>query len=39
MKKWLLNKSIEKLQLCDDPKNIDSDIAKRLEEESLSTKK
>ena len=39
MKKWLLNKSIEKLQLYDDPKNIDSDIAKRLEEETLSTKK
>ena len=39
MKKWLLDKSIEKLQLYDDPKNIDSDIAKRLEEETLSTKK
>lgn len=35
MKKWLLNKSIEKLQLYNDPKNINSDIAKWIEEETL----
>lgn len=39
MKKWLLNKSIEKLQLYNDPKNIDSDIEKWIEEETLSLKK
>lgn len=38
MKKWLLNKSIEKLQLYNDPKNINSDIAKWIEEETLSHK-
>ena len=39
MKKWLLNESIKKLQLYNDPKNIDSDIAKWIEEETLSPKK
>ena len=39
MKKWLLNESIKKLQLYNDPKNIDSDIAKWIEqEEALSSK-
>lgn len=38
IKKWLLNESIKTRQLYDDPKNIQSDIAKRLEEETLSPK-
>ena len=33
IKKWLLNESIKTRQLYDDPKNIESDIAQRLEEE------
>jgi hypothetical protein len=37
IKKWLLNESIKIRQLYDDPKNIQSDIAKWIEEEeSLS---
>lgn len=40
IKKWLLNESIKIRQLYDDPKNIQSDIAKWIEEEeTLSTKK
>lgn len=35
IKKWLLNESIKIRQLYDDPKNIQSDIAKRLEEEEI----
>lgn len=39
IKKWLLNESIKTRQLYDDPKNIQSDIAHRLEEEeTLPTK-
>ena len=39
IKKRLLNESIKIRQLYDDPKNIQSDIAKRIEEEeTLSTK-